>query len=1772
MAMDGATDQNIDQLFVAARAGDLGKVRKLVKSGKCDINCTDSSGWTPLHHACNRGSFYFVEKLIAEFKTDINCADSNGQTPLHHACREGHYDKVRLLIVAFKANINCADSSGWTPLHHACCKGNLGVPRLVAAFDADVNCADSNGWTPLHHACREGHFGLARMLIEEFKADVNCADSSGWTPLHHACREGHLGVARVLIAEFKVDVNCADSNGWTSLHHACSKGHLGVAEMLIAEFKVDVNCDDSNGRTPLYHARSKDMVKMLIAKFKADVNCADSNGWTPLHHACREGHLGVARMLIAEFKTNVNCADSNGWTPLHHACREGHLGVARMLIAEFKADVNCADSSGWTPVKYACREGKFDVVKMLIEEFFKMHLCVARVLIAGLMAELKASVNCANFNGWTPLHHACREGHLDMVKMLIAEFKTNVNCADSNGWTPLHHACSKGHLGVAEMLIAEFKVDVNCDDSNGRTPLYHARSKDMVKMLIAKFKADVNCADSNGWTPLHHACREGHLGVARMLIAEFKTNVNCADSNGWTPLHHACSKQHLDMVKMLIAKFKADVNCADSNGWTPLHHACREGHLGVARMLIAEFKTNVNCADSNGWTPLHHACREGHLGVARMLIAEFKADVNCADSNGWTPLHHACREGHLGVARMLIAEFKADVNCADSSGWTPVKYACREGKFDVVKMLIEEFFKMHLCVARVLIAGLMAELKASVNCANFNGWTPLHHACREGHLDMVKMLIAEFKTNVNCADSNGWTPLHHACSKRHLDIVKMLIAEFKADVNCADSNGWTPLHHACREEHLGVARMLIAEFKANVNCADSNGWTPVQYACREEKFDVIKMLIEEFSKMILLHHACREGHLGVARVLIAEFKANFNCSDSNGWTPLHHACREGHLDMVKMLIAEFKADVNCSDSNGWTPLHHACREGHLDMVKMLIAEFKADVNCSDSNGWTPLHHACREGHLDMVKMLIAEFKADVNCSDSNGWTPLHHACSKGHLGLVRMLIVEFKAVVDKNTTPLHVAALHGNKEVVLGLIRGLDCGTKASPLVVDDDGNTPLHLASSNDHSGCVQALLQHNAPILMRNKSGKTSRDVANGEAKVLLDEYFRGNKYKLYLHYDALQKRAKKSYSGAEYITRLFVIGNPGAGKSSLVETLKKEGFFQSFLRVTKDSVPLHTAGIIPSVYKSRHYGRVLFYDFAGDPEYYSSHAAILENIASSSKGDNIFIIVINLSEDHVRIKDILGYWFSFVQNQKFNDRNPSLIAIGSHYDLLDRETIRASEKMFQQFEESSGLSFSFFLLDCCKPQSRKIGRLTNEITSLTKDSPRYELSLQASILLGLLEKDFRNVTACSMEDVISHIQLTHVSLPDDSTSLLPVMEELHDIGLLFVVGDSSHGNFQVVLNISQLTQDVHKLLFSNKSSELKPFLNAGILPPSLLEKIFPDYITKECLIHLQYCQEISHKDVGAFSSPLPPISANQTLLFFPALCNLKRSEVSWFTPPDLGYSIGWLARCIAPLDYFPSRFLHVLLLRLVFKFTLPIPTQSQASADHHSFQRRCTMWKAGVHWLMEEGVECMVELVNCDGNSNGVVVITRSDREMAENCIKVFNSIINCVMQAKAEFCHSIKPEFFLVDSAKASSYLEEDRLFAMSDVEGVLNSLEGKAQVVSITGTRAMKREEIVCLRKCTHWDNLFPVDFSTDHLRDVDRDLYSLGLHLQLPANHLRAIELDFPTDTDRRRRELVWRWLSSSQDPPCWWRLVQALKKIDHNVSALEIETAYGKS
>ena len=840
-------------------------------------------------------------------------------------------------------------------------------------------------------------------------------------------------------------------------------------------------------------------------------------------------------------------------------------------------------------------------------------------------------------------------------------------------------------------------------------------------------------------------------------------------------------------------------------------------------------------------------------------------------------------------------------------------------------------------------------------------------------------------------------------------------------------------------------------------------------------------------------------------------------------TPLHDAARVGDVDKVKEFLNHGKYNVNSTDSTRQTPLHHACEKGCLDVVRVLVSEFKADMTVHDDYGQTALMLAALNAHENVVHVLMS-YGCPLDNNPKNGWTALHYACQGGGVRLVQSLL------------------------------------STISVLSMDNKGNIPLHTCSSYGHAQCVEALLSVNAPVLIRNNSGKTPVDVAIGRSRVILNQYLVDNHHQV--DYNAMLKLAEKRYSGEDPLARLFVLGNPGAGKSSLVQSLKTEGGFQSLIGISESSVPPHTAGIVPSIHHSKHYGRVMFYDFAGDPEYYSSHAA-LENLASSKTGDNIIIIVVDLRADDVTINTSLRYWVSFIQHQRVKSKL-SFVIVGSHSDLISNRRLAIQKKILEDAPISNKLGC--FVLDCRKPRS--MSSLQQQISAITSLSPRCRLSSDASLLLGLLEKDFCNVTATSLQTVLSYIRDCGVCLPTDAGGLYLTLSELHDIGLLLLLGDHTNGDCHIVLKISTLTNEVHKLLFSKSAIEnLEPAFNIGVLPASLLRKILPPYISIQCLCSLQYCQEINSIDVVTF---YPNVHSDQSFLFFPALCNRDRSDVSWVTPLDLGFSIGWLARCTDPHDYFPTRFLHVLLLRLVFKFTLSESKVPGASPDHSSFQRRCTMWKTGVHWLMRAGVECMVELVN---GSKGVTLLIRSMNSRQEECVDIFHHILMCVMEAQAEFCHSIRPQFLLLDSTNEADYLNEDNLFSMNDIQQAFT--HAYCVIPSVTGRKLIKLSRFLFLLKLTLWNSFFPMEFLSilQYLKALVTDVYELGLELKVPVHVLETLSSDFPSDTGRRRRELVRVWLNSSLEPSCWWHLVRALRTdlVGREDLAQSIERDFGK-
>lgn len=1307
------------------------------------------------------------------------------------------------------------------------------------------------------------------------------------------------------------------------------------------------------------------------------------------------------------------------------------------------------------------------------------------------------------------LHEQSRSGCVDGVRQLLERGMFNINCTDSMGRTALHIASYEGHVGIVR-LLTELGADTAIRDNEGCTALTLAAKAGhdtVINVVLSSGECTVNSRDNNGWTALHHACAGGNLAAVKCLCKHSNADVNALTHDGDTPLIIAALHRKKDVALCLIRKFGSNPNSKGKFGKTVMHIACRMGSIELVKALI-KHKAQPNTLDHFRNPPILEAALSGHDNIVLCMIHKFGCDPHTKGWKGRSLLHNACQAGKDRLVRTLVKEYKANIHAVDHDGVAPIHVAAWKGHTKVIHCLIE--------------------FKFDPNMKGGIGRSLLHHACQGGNVHLVKTLIVNHKADVNLLDHEKDTPIHVAAGKGHVDVVRCLIKEFGCDPNTKGKNGSSLLHRACQGANENLVQMLINDYQADVNFLNLRMEAPIHVAARNGEVSIVECLTDKFGC-----NPSMRGHLGRS--------------------VLHEACQSGNISLVRILLEKYKVDVNAQDDKKRTPVFVALANNHLEIVSYLIKEFHCDRGVADIFG-----------NASSAQPLIDALPVVVKVHDSGGSLPQENLHED--LCFINKFGDDFLSRTRLGISLLQCACRANNVALVSALLE-----QSLSPILADESGNTPLHTASCFNHVRCVEVLLNANAPVLVKNFNGFTPFDVATGEAKIVLECYLathhEKDRHEIYLEH------VRQKYPNRIAIMRVFIIGNPAAGKSSLIESLRRS-FNGLIERVSEASVPPHTAGIIPSVHMDSQCGRVCFYDFAGNSEYFSSHAAFLEKFSNLTTGHDVFIITVDLRKDNDALKSTLHYWVMFIQHQDFSRLTPiSFIVVGSHADLISDEQVKIKLKFVQQLCEEFKCNLATeqmpcFVLNCCDSNTYQFGDLKSQIMSLKRLSPAYPLFSDLCLLLGMLETDFSEVTACSIRTIVSHIRDTKVCLPTEMRRLFPIFSALHGGGMVLLLNNPPSDNYHVVLNCSKLTAEVHKLLFSKASIEeirKKAQNDLGIIPNNVIKKILPPYVTEECLIQLQFCQKIDYKDVNvftSFSNSSCPESSH--FLFFPALCTAEKPKEKPLH--RFNYAIRCIMHCPEAHDYFPPRFLHVLILRLVFKFTLSVPSEIQPSGSSEEqiyFQRRCTMWMKGVCWLMTCGVQCMVELVD---ESKGVVVITESDEDRMENCVSVFTEIVASVFEAKDSFCHSIMPRYFLLDSSDENDYLDPDHQFAMSDVEKAL--MEGTEAIVSASGKAMMDRKCLGCMSKLTYWDLLFPMDFNSvlKYLCDIV-ELHELVINLDISFGILKTLEANFPRDCEKRKKELVRHWMSSSSaDPPCWWQLIEALKAMNKNVLAESIE------
>ena len=1527
-----------------------------------------------------------------------------------------------------------------------------------------------NGDSPLHVAVRQGQIEDVRTILIQQQVDVNILNSKHETPLHLACSKGDSAIVQLLIA-FGADPYIKDCNSNTAYMSVISHNIGILMDGLLNHCTIWINGPTlSSSSNSLLHAAVRlgelENVQRILEQHFDSVNEVNPLNETPLHLACALGHKQIVHLLMsngADMYTRDCCNNA----PIHRAVSKGHLDIMNSLIITFLCDPKLKGYQGRTLLHFACGVGNVDLVNTLIKKYCispmatdavnqtPLHVAASHgqeEIVCLLITKYNHPVEHKTNSSFTPLHLACFCGHLNTVRTLLTKHSADLEACSDNGKS-IHQAAVGGHIDILLMLVSDFSCSSHTKDNDGRTILHYAccnGSTELSKFLITDFNLDPLIADNRGSTPLHMACWCGHEELARLLITKYNCPFDVKNEREGTPLHTACLSGSLSIVKMLLSEYKANLYALNHQNNTPLHLAALAGRTDTIKTLVIEFGCDPQVKGFKGRSLLHHACEKGHTNLAMILITDLKLDPLSVDDSGNTPLHMACLSGSLSVVKMLLSEYKANLHALNHQNDTPLHFAALAGQTDTIKTLVIEF-------------GCDPQIKG------FKGRSLLHRACEKGHTNLAIILITDLKLDPLSVDDSGNTPLHMACWGGHEELARLLITKYNCPVDKMEE---TPLHTACSSGNLSVVKMLPSEYKANLHALNHQNDTPLHLAALTGQTDTIKMLVIEFGcdpqvkgfkGRSLLHHACDKGHTNLAMILITDFKLDPLSVDDSGNTPLHMACWCGHEEVARLFITKYNCPVNIKNKKKTTPLHLTCYFGHLNVVRMLVLEFKADINAKDYQNSTPLGTAALGGHVDIVQMLISEFGCSPNVKGFEGQSLLHYACSKGNLLTAKALIKECPLLIHSTNSY----------------------------------GNSPLHFSSLLGWAKQVRLLLfEYHAPVFIRNKAGKTALDLAKDESiKKIFKEYISSEHKSIQQEYEKLQTLSLKKYSGNQIITRVFVIGNPGSGKSTLIESLKRKGVISSRLLVSQEDVPPHTAGIVPSLYQSKKTGRLLYYDFAGDGEYYSSHGAILEMVSHSTVGTNVYVIVANLTKDGMTLCNEIGYWLTFISYHAMNvDSQHALkvVVVLSHSDCLtladSTNRLNSIKQYLRNQKDNCNMQklsiIDILSSDCRRPRSSQV--IEDTLQQISRDTPPYNISFETSLLHGLLQKDFGNVVACKLHDLLIHIKDTGIYLPTVAKELYPLVKELHEIGVLMMIGQNKDQceNHFLLLDPSSLTNEVHQRLFSDSArqkfnSSVSPYYaNMGIIPESYLTSILPEHITKECLIQLQYCQEFSHAEVGLNYLVTPDDALNDHLLYFPVLCKLESEQSDWPTDPKLTFSIGWYTKCTGKFDYFPARYLHVLLLRLAFTFALPIAscniTESNQVSAHN---RRCTMWKNGIRWLMEEGVECIFEVVN---DNKGIVIIMKSEEHSKEWAI-ILSKIIDKAMQAKAEFCDSVSLRHFLLNSNDTLSFVYEDKLFAISDVERVIR--EGKKKVISVNGQAFLDSSHLCVLKKYTYWGKL-----------------------------------------------------------------------------------------
>lgn len=156
---------------------------------------------------------------------------------------------------------------------------------------------------------------------------------------------------------------------------------------------------------------------------------------------------------------------------------------------------------------------------------------------------------------------------------------------------------------------------------------------------------------------------------------------------------------------------------------------------------------------------------------------------------------------------------------------------------------------------------------------------------------------------------------------------------------------------------------------------DENDEFPLIKAVYAQNIDIINYLISQKVNLYTTDLAgqtgmmvcARKGYLDIAKIFLRAGYSLNRSIPSTDHSVLSLAVWAENLEIIRWLLNN-KADVNCPDSQGWTPLMIAAYAGFTDIVKELL-KHHADTEKKNIRGSTAFDLSVFSNHTDIIALL-----------------------------------------------------------------------------------------------------------------------------------------------------------------------------------------------------------------------------------------------------------------------------------------------------------------------------------------------------------------------------------------------------------------------------------------------------------------------------------------------------------------------------------------------------------------------------------------------------------------------------------------------------------------------------------------------------------------------------------------------------------------------------------------------------------------------------------